>query len=121
MRMKTPSRSCAATTRADTSPAGYPGQNGQMVPGYTRTEKRSIAEQFLVPKQVREHGLSSDLIQFEREGIEKIIDSYTREAGVRGLEREIAAVCRDVTVKLAEGQTVSQIQVNPAHVRELLS
>jgi ATP-dependent Lon protease len=90
------------------------------VPGYTRSEKRSIAEQFLVPKQVKEHGLSVDQIVFEREGVEKIIDSYTREAGVRGLEREIAAVCRDVTVKLAEGQTVTQILVTPGHVRELL-
>jgi ATP-dependent Lon protease len=83
------------------------------VPGYTRSEKRNIAEQFLVPKQVKEHGLSVDQIIFEREGVEMIIDSYTREA-------EIAAVCRDVTVKLAEGQTVTQIKVNPAHVRELL-
>jgi ATP-dependent Lon protease len=90
------------------------------VPGYTRSEKRSIAEQFLVPKQIKEHGLTLDQISFERAGIELIIDSYTREAGVRGLEREIAAVCRDVTVKLAEGQSFSQIQVNPAHVRELL-
>jgi len=90
------------------------------VPGYTRSEKRSIAEQFLVPKQVRDHGITSDQIQFEREGIELIIDSYTREAGVRGLEREIASVCRDVTVKLAEGKAFSTIVVNPAHVRELL-
>ncbi len=51
------------------------------VPGYTRSEKRSIAEQFLVPKQIRDHGITSDQIQFEREGIELIIDSYTREAG----------------------------------------
>src|SRR6186713_1565401 len=90
------------------------------VPGYTRSEKRSIAEQFLVPKQLKDHGITSDQIQFEREGIELIIDSYTREAGVRGLEREIASVCRDVTVKLAEGKTFSTIRVTPAHVRELL-
>ncbi|HEY4107065.1 MAG TPA: endopeptidase La [Polyangiaceae bacterium] len=90
------------------------------VPGYTRTEKRSIAEQFLVPKQVKEHGLSVDQIQFEREGIEAIIDHYTREAGVRGLEREIAAVCRDVTVRLAEARPFAQIKVTPAHVREIL-
>ena len=90
------------------------------VPGYTLREKRSIAEQFLVPKQVREHGLTADQLTFEREGIELIINSYTREAGVRGLEREIAAVCRDVTVKLAEGKSFTQIVVNPEHVRELL-
>ncbi|HEX3774586.1 MAG TPA: endopeptidase La [Polyangiaceae bacterium] len=90
------------------------------VPGYTRAEKRSIAEQFLVPKQVKEHGLSVDQIQFEREGIEAIIDHYTREAGVRGLEREIAAVCRDVTVRLAEARPFAPIKVTPAHVREIL-
>src|SRR6187402_795833 len=93
------------------------------VPGYTRTEKRSIAEQFLVPKQVREHGITVDQIEFEREGLELIIDSYTREAGVRGLEREIASVCRDVTVKLAEvkdGKDFQKVLVNPERVRELL-
>ena len=90
------------------------------VPGYTRTEKRSIAEQFLVPKQVREHGITIDQIEFEREGLELIIDSYTREAGVRNLEREIASVCRDVTVKLAEGKDFEKVLVTPSHVRELL-
>ncbi|MEO7032535.1 MAG: S16 family serine protease, partial [Polyangiaceae bacterium] len=90
------------------------------VPGYTLREKRSIAEQFLVPKQIRDHGLTNEQILFEREGVELIINSYTREAGVRGLEREIAAVCRDVTVKLAEGKFVEQLKVTPEHVRELL-
>jgi ATP-dependent Lon protease len=90
------------------------------VPGYTRTEKRSIAEKFLVPKQLREHGLSVDQLSFEREGIDAIVDLYTREAGVRNLEREIAAVCRDITVRLAEGRHVEGTKVNPALVRELL-
>jgi len=90
------------------------------VPGYTRTEKRSIAEKFLVPKQLREHGLSVDQLDFEREGIEAIIDLYTREAGVRNLEREIAAVCRDITVRLAEGRKVDGTKVTPELVRELL-
>ena len=90
------------------------------VPGYTRSEKRSIAEQFLVPKQIKEHGLTTAEIDFQREGVEMLIDSYTREAGVRNLEREIAAVCRDVTVKLAEGKTVKGLKVTAEHVRELL-
>ncbi len=90
------------------------------VPGYTRTEKRSIAEAFLIPKQIREHGLAPTQITFEREGLEALIDSYTREAGVRNLEREIAAICRDVTVKLAEGKTVTSLTVTQAVVRELL-
>ncbi|HEY2409427.1 MAG TPA: endopeptidase La [Polyangiaceae bacterium] len=90
------------------------------VPGYTRSEKRGIAQQFLVPKQIKEHGLTSDQIVFEQPGVELIIDSYTREAGVRGLERELAAICRDVTVKLAEGRLLGQQQVSSELVRELL-
>jgi ATP-dependent Lon protease len=90
------------------------------VPGYTRTEKRSIAEQFLIPKQIKEHGLGSHEINFEREAVELLIDSYTREAGVRNLERELAAVCRDVTVNLAEGKSVQGRQITTELVRELL-
>jgi ATP-dependent Lon protease len=90
------------------------------VPGYTRAEKRSIAEQFLVPKQVKEHGLVPHEIGFEREAIELLIDSYTREAGVRSLEREIAAVCRDVTVNLADGKNVKGMRITTELVRELL-
>ncbi len=90
------------------------------VPGYTRNEKRSIAEKFLVPKQLKEHGLTPEQLRFEREGIESIVDFYTREAGVRNLEREIAAVCRDITVRLAEGRPVENLVVTPELVRELL-
>jgi ATP-dependent Lon protease len=78
------------------------------VPGYTRGEKLSIAESFLVPKQLREHGLTPDLLDFTHEGLEAIVDHYTREAGVRSLEREIAAVCRDLAVRLAEGEDVEK-------------
>ncbi len=88
--------------------------------GYTRTEKRSIAEQFLVPKQLRENGLTGEQLRFEREGLEAIIDHYTREAGVRGLEREVATVCRDVTVRLAEKRFAGQVVVTPELARELL-
>lgn len=90
------------------------------VPGYTRTEKRSIAQQFLVPKQLKEHALTRDNLVFESEGIETIIDFYTREAGVRGLEREIAAVCRDATVRMADGKTVEHETVGRAYVEEVL-
>jgi ATP-dependent Lon protease len=90
------------------------------VPGYTRSEKRCIAEQFLVKKQLKEHALVSEQLDFTREGIELIIDSYTREAGVRGLEREIAAVCRDAAVRLAEGKEVQGVKVDPAWVEETL-
>ncbi len=89
------------------------------VPGYTRHEKLGIATQFLVPKQLREHGLSDERLRFESTGLEEIIDSYTREPGVRGLEREIARVCRAVTVKLAEGN-VGPSLVDRSSAAELL-
>lgn len=90
------------------------------VPGYTRNEKLGIARQFLVPKQLREHGLSEDRLRFDRDGLEHIIDYHTREAGVRGLEREIAAVCRAITVRLADGLPVEDVVVDHHLVRELL-
>ncbi len=90
------------------------------VPGYTRMEKRSIAQQFLIPKQLREHGLREEQLRFDPGGIEAIIDLYTREAGVRNLEREIAAICRDITVRLVEGKEVTGVVVTQDLVRELL-
>ncbi len=90
------------------------------VPGYTRTEKLGIALEFLIPKQLREHGLSEDQLKFEREGVELLIDHYTREAGVRGLEREIAALCRGVTVRLAETGDNLCFIADPDLVEEVL-
>ena len=55
-----------------------------------------IARQFLLPKQLEEHGLNAELVEFEDEALQIIVRSYTREAGVRNLEREIAAVCRAI-------------------------
>jgi ATP-dependent Lon protease len=74
------------------------------LPGYMEEEKLQIALQHLVPKQVREHALTEKLIAFTEGGIKKIIALYTREAGVRNLEREIASVCRKVARKVAEGK-----------------
>ncbi len=76
------------------------------VPGYTRAEKRAIAREFLVPKQLSSHGLTDERLTFLEDGIETIVESYTREAGVRGLEREIGSVCRHVAMRLAEGDDV---------------
>jgi ATP-dependent Lon protease len=90
------------------------------LPGYTRTEKRCIAEQFLVPKQLREHGLTSEQLDFGREGLECIIDHYTHEPGVRNLEREVAAICRAVTVQLAEGQPAEGMMASRELVEKLL-
>lgn len=74
-------------------------------PGYTEDEKLEIAKQFLVPKQRREHGLTEENLVFEDEAILTIIREYTRESGVRNLEREIANICRKVARKVAGGYT----------------
>lgn len=73
-------------------------------PGYTEDEKLHIAKQYLVPRQVKEHGLTSGKIEFTDEAIQEIIRRHTREAGVRNLERNIAAVCRQVARKVVEGR-----------------
>ncbi len=74
------------------------------LPGYIEEEKLQIAMRHLVPKQLRENALTRKRIEFTRGGIQKIISLYTREAGVRNLEREIAAVCRKVARRVAEGK-----------------
>jgi ATP-dependent Lon protease len=75
------------------------------LPGYTRQEKLHIAKQFLVPKQLAEHGLTEHHLHIDDGALNEIIDRYTREAGVRNVEREIAAVVRGVAVKVAAGES----------------
>jgi ATP-dependent Lon protease len=72
--------------------------------GYTEEEKVQIAEKYLIPKQVSEHGLTTDNIVIEQNALRKIIREYTREAGVRGLERQVAGICRQVARKVVEGE-----------------
>src|SRR5205823_1502911 len=72
--------------------------------GYTEEEKVQIAKRHLVPKQIEEHGLKKSQIQFTDEGLRAIINSYTQEAGLRNLEREIASVCRKVAKHVATGE-----------------
>ncbi len=64
------------------------------IPGYTNTEKVQIAEKYLIPRQIKENGLEKQKIKFSKEATLSLIEDYTKESGVRGLEREIAAVCR---------------------------
>ena len=73
--------------------------------GYTETEKVRIAQGYLVPRQIRENGLQEGEIEFEEDALRLMVRDYTREAGVRNLERQIGTVCRKVAVKIAEGST----------------
>src|SRR3954463_7408160 len=79
------------------------------IPGYTRREKLAIARQHLIPKQLEEHGLKPEQLTITDEAVEEIIEHYTREAGVRSLERTIASVIRGVAVKVAEGDTSPRV------------
>jgi ATP-dependent Lon protease len=74
------------------------------LPGYLQHDKREIARRHIIPKQLLEHGLGEQNIQFSDEAIDKIITEYTREAGVRNLEREIASVCRKVAKEIVVGK-----------------
>jgi ATP-dependent Lon protease len=74
------------------------------LPGYTEEEKLHISRKYLVPKQLKENGLKGKDIKFSDNAIRAIISQYTREAGVRNLEREIASVCRKIARKIAEGK-----------------
>jgi ATP-dependent Lon protease len=78
------------------------------LPGYTRNEKLHIATVHLMPKQVSEHGLTKEQFPIQDETILEVIDSYTREAGVRNLEREISGIIRSVAVKVAGGLPVPE-------------
>ena len=72
------------------------------IPGYTREEKMEIAKRHLVPKQIAEHGLDDEKIRFSDEALTTVIEQYTREAGVRNLEREVSSVIRAIAVRVAE-------------------
>jgi ATP-dependent Lon protease len=87
--------------------------------GYTEQEKVAIAEQYLVPRQIRENGLLNDEVEFTREALLEIVRDYTREAGVRTLEREIGRAARKVVTRIAEGKQ-DKVVIDEPQVRELL-
>jgi ATP-dependent Lon protease len=88
--------------------------------GYTEAEKLEIARRYLVPRQIEQNGLGRSKIEFTDEALELLIDGYTREAGVRNLEREIGAVCRKVARQVAEGRHERKASVTEPRLRELL-
>lgn len=87
--------------------------------GYILDDKIKIANQYLIPRQMKENGLKQGQITFTRGAIKKIITDYTREAGLRNLEREIANVCRGVAAKIAEGET-SSVNIKVIHIQNYL-
>ncbi|MCR5244959.1 MAG: endopeptidase La [Bacteroidales bacterium] len=89
------------------------------VSGYLAEEKQEIAKHFLVPKQLREHGLKSDELRIEPSAIKAIIDEYTHESGVRGLEKQIAKVARVTAKKIALGQEYPTV-IKKEHLKEYL-
>lgn len=89
------------------------------IEGYTEMEKLAIAERYLVPKQIEGHGLSAAKVTFSRQALMELIRYYTREAGVRNLEREIAGLCRKIAHRTVKG-AVRKIVLRPSHVRDML-
>jgi len=89
------------------------------LPGYSLNEKVEIARRFLIPKQLEAHGLKGRKLTITRPALELVISEYTREAGVRNLEREIANICRKVARAVAEKRKAPQ-KIEPSHVRRYL-
>ncbi|XP_061826248.1 lon protease homolog 2, peroxisomal [Nerophis lumbriciformis] len=96
-----------ANTTASIPPALLDRMEVLQVPGYTQ-EKVEIAHRHLIPNQLEQHGLTAEQLHLPADTTKEIISRYTREAGVRSLERKIGAICRAVAVKIAEGQRDSK-------------
>jgi ATP-dependent Lon protease len=89
------------------------------LPGYTEREKLEIAKRYLVRRQLEENGLKPEQCEFQEEALRRIINDYTHEAGVRELERQIAAICRGIAAQVARGKT-ERVTVTPELVAEML-
>ncbi len=89
------------------------------VSGYTEFEKLKIGERYLLPKQMKEHGLTPDLFKISRDMLKEVVSGYTREAGVRELERKIGALCRKAVTRLVEKKTKT-VRINKAILTEYL-
>lgn len=85
------------------------------LPGYTEEEKLRIAKRYLIPRQTKENGLKRNQIKFENQAVAKVISEYTREAGLRNLEREIGTICRKVAKDVAKGK-IKKIVITPNRI-----
>ncbi|MFQ6104389.1 MAG: endopeptidase La [Candidatus Glassbacteria bacterium] len=90
------------------------------LPGYLENEKIEIAKRFLIPKQFKSHGLDDGKVHFTRNAISTIINRYTREAGVRNLEREISTICRKIAKKVAVKGSLRRIVIGEREIPKLL-
>ena len=90
------------------------------IAGYTLREKTAIAERFLLPKQLGLHGLDSAKVTVSSEGVREIIERYTREAGVRNLEREIASICRKIARKVVSEGKATEVSITPSDLSSWL-
>jgi ATP-dependent Lon protease len=88
--------------------------------GYTEDEKLGIAKRYLVPKQLEAHGLPTDQVSFTERALRTVIREYTREAGVRNLERQIAALCRKAARRVAEGKAKGSTRIDERRTRSWL-
>ncbi|WP_127586198.1 endopeptidase La [Paenibacillus koleovorans] len=89
------------------------------IPGYTELEKLQIAKKYLLPKQIKEHGLTEEQLQVDEETLMKVVREYTREAGVRNLEQQIAALCRKSAREIVSGKQTS-IHITNGKLADLL-
>jgi ATP-dependent Lon protease len=90
------------------------------ISGYIEEEKLNIAKKYLLPKQIKEHALKEDFIKINDEIMLEIISSYTREAGVRGLERTLGTICRKAARKYVEDETIEEIVVSKENLEDYL-
>ncbi len=111
----------ATANVADTIPAPLRDRMETLeIPGYTRREKLAIARRHLIPKQLEEHGITKEQLDITDKAVDLVIDFYTREAGVRTLERQAASIIRGVAVKIAEGDTTPRKVDDEDQVRDFL-
>jgi ATP-dependent Lon protease len=89
------------------------------IPGYTEDEKLAIAEKYLLTKQIKDHGLKTENLKISEPALRDIINNYTRESGVRNLERQIANICRKVVRRIVE-EDIKFVRINPGNLKKYL-